>query len=88
MTAETQTKKTPWYLTERDRRLPEHVDEVEQQFQQLKAAMAQEIRTWRLLGTARVGQASIHMNRATRYSLWIGSGWAGWASASSPCTGR
>ena len=48
-------KKTPWYLTERDRRLPEHVDEVEQQFQQLKAAIHQEL--VEALDLSRVGQA-------------------------------
>jgi pilus assembly protein CpaF len=36
-------KKTPWYLTEHGRRLPENVNAVEQQFQQLKASIHQEL---------------------------------------------
>ncbi len=48
-------KKTPWYLVEGERRLPEHVDEVEQQFQQLKAAIHQEL--VESLDLSRVGQA-------------------------------
>jgi pilus assembly protein CpaF len=48
-------KKTPWYLTEHDHRLPEHVDAVEQQFQQLKAAIHQEL--VEALDLSRVGLA-------------------------------
>jgi pilus assembly protein CpaF len=48
-------KKTPWYLAENEQRLPEHLDPIEQQFQQLKAAIHQEL--VESLDLSRVGEA-------------------------------